>query len=142
MSDLHTSRGSCHCGAIEFEVKHDSNGTLCQCRTCQIISSDRSFNLSVKIDNLKVTKGNPTTYDDTSTDSGKPAIRSFCGTCGTALWTKTAVVPDVLFVKVGPLHDAEQVKLAANIYVESTIPGAEDKNCKHFEGMAKKQVDV
>ncbi|KAM0792658.1 hypothetical protein ACM66B_002439 [Microbotryomycetes sp. NB124-2] len=144
MSELHTSKGSCHCGQIEYEVKHDGNGTLCQCRTCQIISTDRSFNLGVKPENLKVIKGDPKTYDDLTADSGKPVHRSFCGNCGTAVWTKTEVAPDVVFVKVGPLHDAQNVKLAANIYVDSSIPsikvGREDKACKHFNGWLKEQV--
>ncbi|KAK4050025.1 hypothetical protein OIO90_005215 [Microbotryomycetes sp. JL221] len=142
-----TSTGECYCGDIQYEVVHDGTGVLCNCRTCQIISTDRSFNVGAKLDNLKILKGKPKEYKDDKTQSGNDVIRAFCSNCGTALWSIPTGIPGVVFVKVGALQDAKDVPIAKNIYVESALQSVMLGNtvpddCKHFEGMMKKEVQI
>ncbi|KAM0792657.1 hypothetical protein ACM66B_002438 [Microbotryomycetes sp. NB124-2] len=138
------SQASCYCGEIEFTVEHDGNGTTCNCRSCQQLCTDRSFNVSSTKQGVKVTKGQPKIFVDKKTDSGKFVHRAFCGECGSALWSAPDLRPGVVYVKVGPLHDAKDVKLVGNVYIESTIPSllpGRDTDAKHFEGFGAKQVD-
>ncbi|KAK4046880.1 hypothetical protein OIV83_005776 [Microbotryomycetes sp. JL201] len=140
----HVSEASCYCGEIEFTVENDLQGTTCQCRSCQKLCTDRSFNVSSTKEGVKVTKGTPKIFVDTKTDSGKAVHRAFCGNCGSALWSAPDLKPGVVFVKAGTLHDARDVKHVASVYVESTIPSlkiGQGKDVKHFEGFGAKQVD-
>lgn len=159
--------GKCLCGQIEYTLDEDSrDGILCQCRTCQVQSTDRSFNLKSSPDKLKVTKGQPKVWVDENTDSGNAVERNFCGNCGSSLWSVPRGIPGVVFVKVsaddvqrepdnftdilatdqvGPLQQAKDIKLAGNIYVDTGIPSIalpKDAPCKQFEGMMKKEVSA
>ncbi|KAI5481010.1 hypothetical protein MNV49_006196 [Pseudohyphozyma bogoriensis] len=142
MAPLH---GQCYCGNIEYEFTpkdEDLGGVFCHCRTCQVINTHRSFNIASQCFRLKVTKGTPTIYDDNKADSGKVIRRHFCGTCGTALFSVPESMPGVIFVKVGALDNAPDIKLAAEIcwLVDSQLPNLalnkdNHKDIKHFNGM-------
>jgi hypothetical protein len=73
------------------------------------------MNLRTDIDKVKVTKGTPKVYADNDTTSGKTVHRSFCGDCGSALWSNPDSVPGRSVVKVGVLDDAEQFKLTGQV---------------------------
>lgn len=94
-------KGSCLCGAIEFELNDPADtGIACHCTSCRKSSSTHSFNIRTTIDAVKVLKGEPKTYEDNATDSGKPALRSFCGNCGSSVWTDPTSRPGARVVKV------------------------------------------
>jgi len=140
-------KGSCYCGAIEYEADLGDaapDGILCHCMTCVKLHSISSYNIQSSQDKIKVTKGTPKVYDDKSADVGKTVHRNFCGDCGSALWSDPDSIPGVRFLKVGPLDNARDVKLAAEIYVDSgcnpAVHPKEQFGQKHFEGMMKKEV--
>lgn len=157
-----TRKGSCLCGAVQFELNDDNDtGIACHCTSCRKSSSTHSFNVRTTIDAVKVTKGTPKTYDDNATDSGTTAQRSFCGNCGSSLWTDPLSRPGarvvkvsvywmnrckryVLMGKVGALDDAKDIKLGAEIYVDSAIPAqlmpSGAKGHKQYEGPMRKEV--
>ncbi|KAL1412817.1 hypothetical protein Q8F55_000565 [Vanrija albida] len=141
-----TRTGHCHCGAVAYEWDDDTNnnGIVCYCTTCQHLGSSESYNLQTEQKLVRTTKGKPTSYEDHNTDSGKPITRYFCGTCGSTLWSDPASAPGVRFLKVGALDDAKNVKLVAEIYVDTALPHASRPKDAHghkqFEGMMAKEV--
>lgn len=74
-----TYKGSCHCGAMQYEADIDfSHGTgKCNCGYCTKI---RSWKVFIKPEALRVLKG----QDAVTGYSGKnpTAVRYFCKTCG------------------------------------------------------------
>lgn len=71
---------------------------------------------------MTVTKGTPKVYKDPATSSGKPMSRSFCGNCGTPLWSDPSAAPDTRYLKVGSLDDSKSVGLSLEIFVDDAIP--------------------
>jgi hypothetical protein len=77
---LETKKGSCHCGAVEFEVDLDNgwdNIRRCNCSLCR---RKGAVMASVPVDKLRVTKGADmlTVYQWNS----KTALHYFCKVCG------------------------------------------------------------
>ena len=97
-----------------------------------------SYNVKAEQDKVKITKGSPSVFDDNKADCGKAVHRYFCGTCGSHLYSDPDSIPGVRFLKAGSLDDVENVKLAAEIYVETALPHVlSDKKRfgqKQFEG--------
>lgn len=81
-----------------------------------------SLNLKVSPRDVTVTKGTPKVYADDSTRSGKPMARSFCGDCGSPLWSDPSAAPDARYLKVGVLDDARDVNLKMELFVDEAIP--------------------
>ncbi|ORY54872.1 Mss4-like protein [Leucosporidium creatinivorum] len=145
-------KGRCYCGAVAYELnvplsEISSGGVLCHCRTCQQLHTDRSYNIATDLTALEVTKGSPSIFHDSMTDSGQAIHRAFCGTCGSALYSTPDSMPGKVFVKVGSLENASEIKPSAEIYIESVIPSLSlqkdvSKGLKHFEGMMSKEVEV
>ncbi|KAK9894464.1 hypothetical protein P389DRAFT_197757 [Cystobasidium minutum MCA 4210] len=139
-------KGSCYCGEIEYTVDDDGDrtGVACLCRTCQKLHTSASYNAKSEVGKVHVTKGSPKVYDDNKADSNKAIHRYFCGNCGSALWSDPESMPGVRFLKLGPLDNAKDFKLGAEIYVESALPHTlNDKSKfgqKQFEGMMAKEV--
>ena len=89
--------GSCKCGKVQFQVlcDHPYPFNLCYCSICRKTAGAGGFaiNLSAAFESLEVEgKENIQKFSVTITDpdTGKetlsPAQRSFCKTCGSALW--------------------------------------------------------
>ncbi|MBT8460421.1 MAG: GFA family protein [Boseongicola sp.] len=89
-------QGSCHCGAVSFAVEapHPTPFNLCYCSICRKTAGGGGFaiNLGAKADTLEVTgRGNVRTYE-----SSPNMERTFCGTCGSALWGYSPKWPDLI----------------------------------------------
>lgn len=109
-----TYRGSCHCGAIQFEADLDlAAGTRrCNCRFCTkarfwfAIVPDGDFRLLAGDSLADYQKAPPT----------KPAFLHFhfCRTCGVRGFTRSGAMPDGGFyaVNLGCLDDASDAELA------------------------------
>ena len=92
-----TLEGSCHCGDVRFRLRseHPYPFNLCYCSICRKTAGGGGYaiNLSGDFATLEVDgREQIRTYHATlpDRDSSKlresPAERSFCGTCGSALW--------------------------------------------------------
>ena len=90
-------RGSCHCGAVRFEVEapHPYPFNLCYCSICRKTAGGGGYaiNLGAESATLKVEgRDNVVVYHARITDpeSGEttvsPGERNFCRHCGSALW--------------------------------------------------------
>jgi hypothetical protein len=133
MSDKLT--GSCLCGAVTFEVARAGGGIVtCHCKDCQKASgAGASHNFVVKTEEVKVTKGKPKTFSKV-VDSGRTLIRSFCGECGSPVFSQRKEMPEMIVVKAGTLDDKSGLKHIMDIWTVSAsgwIP--DDPKVEHHE---------
>ena len=108
--------GSCHCGAIRFQVRsaHPYPFNLCYCSICRKTGGGGGFaiNLGAEFESLEV-EGEEyrSVYRAVMRDGGRehisPAERSFCARCGTSLWLWDPRWPDL----VHPLASAIDTEL-------------------------------
>jgi hypothetical protein len=94
--------GSCHCGAVRFSVTADAPWPYlrCYCGICRKTAGSGGFaiNLGAQADSLKV-RGRRTLrrYQAVLADGRtSPAVRHFCGRCGSALWAADPRWPDLV----------------------------------------------
>ncbi len=89
--------GSCHCGDVRFSVEsdHPYPFNLCYCSICRKTAGGGGYaiNLGARFETLQIDGADHIrTYSALMTDAEtgeatrSPAERSFCGTCGSALW--------------------------------------------------------
>jgi hypothetical protein len=90
-------KGSCHCGNVSFQVHsdHPYPFNLCYCSICRKTAGAGGYavNISASFDSLEIDgKEYIQTYHakildaETGAETASPAGRSFCKTCGSALW--------------------------------------------------------
>jgi len=89
-------QGSCHCGAVHFTVEalHPAPFNLCYCSVCRKTAGSGGFaiNLGAQAETLEVTgREQVRTYQ-----SSPDMERTFCGTCGSALWGYSPKWPDLI----------------------------------------------
>ena len=115
---MQTYRGSCHCGAVHFEIETDfPELTTCDCSICR-----RKNALMVKVheNQFRLLSGEDSLAEyrfHTMT-----ARHFFCATCGIYPFHRKRVTPDHLGINVFCLHDFDP----AGIPVRATV-GAEMK---------------
>ncbi|KAK7963513.1 DUF636 domain protein [Apiospora sp. TS-2023a] len=124
--------GSCLCGAIKYESsKEPQVKALCHCLDCQKWTGGAfTSNAVVPADGFKVVKGEPKTYDVTG-DSGKNNRHFFCGTCGSGLYTKLDVMPDVVIIKAGGLDNGKAAldgKVDVEFYCKDRVSYLSDQS--------------
>lgn len=82
----------------------DLSQALCHCLDCRkITGSTYSTNLVVPNTTFTLTKGSPKEYHHKATDSGNTITLSFCGTCGTTLWSRSSTYGETTVLKAGVL---------------------------------------
>ena len=108
--------GGCYCGELRYESTKDVEFQMqCHCRECQYITGGNpNVIVAVPKDGFRFTKGEPKSF--TRSDLEKPVTRMFCGTCGTAIGTRSPARPDSMILKVGTLDDPSQFKPQAAIF--------------------------
>ena len=94
-------KGSCHCGAIAFEVEsaHPYPFNLCYCSICRKTAGGGGFaiNLGADAATLKVTGETETgVYHAVIDGETSPAERHFCPRCASALWVYDPRWPELL----------------------------------------------
>ena len=93
--------GSCHCGAVKFEVEapHPVPFNRCYCSICRKTGGGGGFaiNLGARYDTLSIRgEEHLSKYrakieaTDGSGMTESPAERSFCSNCGSCLWSNVA----------------------------------------------------
>jgi hypothetical protein len=95
--------GSCHCKAVKFTVDsaHPYPFNLCYCEICRKTAGAGGYaiNLGAEFDTLKVEgRENIRMYRAklAGTEPESLGERSFCGTCGSALWLWDPRWPDLV----------------------------------------------
>ena len=105
MLEASFATGRCLCGAITFTVAAAPVlMAQCHCKACQrSTGTGHISNARFRRDDV-VVSGEPQTYSVTA-DSGNTATRSFCGTCGSRLFSQSSARPDFLNVHAGAFDD-------------------------------------
>ena len=111
-SNVRTHTGSCHCGAVRYEVTLDATtGARCNCSICNKLGALTGI---VKPDAFRIVSGEDrqTSYEW----GGKTAKRYFCKTCGITCYSRgylEEVGGDYVSVNFNTLDDVDpsQVKV-------------------------------
>jgi hypothetical protein len=109
-------KGGCACGAVRFESDAPPVITrVCWCRVCQYLGAGSgTVNAMFKTASFRST-GTPSTHRFVA-DSGNVLHRDFCGTCGTSLFSRAEVRPQLIGVRVGALDDPELARPEVTIW--------------------------
>lgn len=109
-------KGGCLCGAVTYEVSGDPIfAGHCGCENCQKGSGGgHSSNAAFPEPSLK-TQGELTSYAAKG-DSGQSSTYQFCPKCGSRLFTRVAVMPNVVMVSLGTMEAAADIKPTVFIY--------------------------
>lgn len=111
--------GGCLCGQVRYSVDGDAAMQVnCHCKNCQRQSGSAfSTIMGVAQDGLTI-EGEFKTYDDQG-ESGEAVQRDFCPNCGSPLFSRVAVAPGLVFIKVGTLDDTSNFAPAMHLWSRS-----------------------
>jgi hypothetical protein len=129
--------GGCLCGALRYECDHKFiTPVCCHCRDCQLLhSAPYALEVSVPIEALTYTKGNPKTYSMLG-DSGADKHHEFCSNCSTNVVGWSEAYPEIRMIQLASLDDPSVIKPVAHVYVKSAIPLANlNDGLPQFEGL-------
>ncbi len=106
-------KGSCHCGAVSFEVQGDLTAPeACHCRQCRKQSGHYWAAATMPRAAVTIRGGAHLTWYQSSPTSR----RGFCSTCGSFLfWEKPT--QDSIDLAMGAFDTPTQTRLAAHIFV-------------------------
>ena len=110
--------GSCLCGSVSYTCSTDPVFTaICNCSACQKLTGS-AFIVVVGIGRagFALSGAEHLRRYEYIGDSGKPAVRHFCGTCGSLVYGESGSRPDMLNVAAGTLHDKSWVKPQMHVY--------------------------
>ena len=98
--------GECLCGQITVSMPRDAlhatdRSLLCRCKNCRQSGGSLASISVIAAESAVKTTGHPRIYQDSKTDSGKSIQRTFCGNCGSPIYTASPSMPGVQIVKLG-----------------------------------------
>ncbi|MGO1118362.1 GFA family protein [Rhodovibrionaceae bacterium A322] len=108
--------GGCLCGAVRYESSADPVVSAhCHCEDCRRSSgTGHCTHLVLPKDAFSVS-GELKGYKK-ATDSGNMVERSFCPTCGAAVYSTNSGMPDLVFPRASSLDDLEVAAPAMVVY--------------------------
>jgi len=110
--------GSCHCGAVRFEVTEDFSAVrICHCTTCKKLSGGAgTTNGRARTDTIRVVAGEELirTYQP---DEG--SSKSFCSQCGSNLFGGGWPESEYSSVRISAIDSPFDRKPEAHTYVRS-----------------------
>ena len=111
--------GGCRCGAVRYTLVAEPLATrLCWCRDCQYWAlGNAAVNIMVPRAAVTVT-GEPRHWDSVA-DSGNRMRRSFCGDCGTHLFSESSGNLQNMVIRVGTLDDGGDIHPSVVIWTDS-----------------------
>ena len=114
--------GSCLCGDIGIEVSAAPGLVeFCHCESCR-----RSVGAPVMAwaglapEAFEIVRGTLGRYE-----SSPGVERTFCGRCGTSMTQFAAVFPDLIYVSLAALHDADSISPEVHIWRSERVPWLE-----------------
>lgn len=118
--------GRCHCGRISYEARVNPDYvTLCHCTDCQTNSGGPCrANVPARMENFRLT-GEPKTYVKTAA-SGNKGVLSFCGDCGSALFSHKLEDPTFVNLRLGAVKQRAQLPPKAQYWCEEAMPWVMD----------------
>lgn len=118
-------QGGCACGAIRDEAAAEPVFVMhCHCKDCQkMTGAQMATVVGMPADAFSVAQGEAKVYE-TIGDSGAKVYRSFCGNCGSTLFSTADAMPGFYFIEAGSLDDGSWLEPSAHIYTSSAQPWA------------------
>jgi GNAT superfamily N-acetyltransferase len=114
--------GGCLCGRIRYRISATIRDVAhCHCSLCRKSAGSPFVTwATVPAEKFSFVIGQPAEHA-----SSAKAIRSFCGTCGTALTFREPARPDRIDVTVGSFDRPEEIEPGSHIHVSSQLPWAQ-----------------
>lgn len=111
--------GGCLCGGVRYETTGQSvfSGN-CHCRDCQRASGS-GYTPALFVPAYTVKIQGEVKFFESLADSGKKISRGFCPNCGSQLFSKLEILPDMLGLRAGTLDDPSQYQPRVDIYTDS-----------------------
>jgi hypothetical protein len=111
-------KGSCLCGAIEYEVTGPLGPIIyCHCSRCRKVNGTAfATNTPIATKDFHITKGQDA-LRSYSTPEG--VHRVFCSLCGSPIISKRDVMPDVVRLRIGTLDTPFEARPTAHIFAAS-----------------------
>jgi len=125
--------GSCHCGQITYEADVEPDAVrVCHCTDCQQLSGTlfRAVIVAAR-EKFSLRSGEPKIYVKT-TDSGNKRVQSFCGTCGSPIYSSAVSDPPSYSLRLGLIRERAQLRPQKQIWCRSALPWA-----MNLEGVEK-----
>lgn len=120
--------GGCLCGAVRYRWHGEPMMTgHCHCADCRR-SSGTGHCTHVAIADAGLALTGAVKLYDRPADSGNMVSRAFCPDCGSALFSRNAAMPGMLFLRASSLDDPDRVQPAMVVYASRApqwdrIPG-------------------
>ena len=117
-------KGSCLCGAVEYEIDQlDMPTGHCHCRTCRKAHAAMfASTAGVKREHFRWLKGEGKL---TAFESSPSKLRYFCSVCGSHLIAERPAQPHVI-VRVATLDEDPGSKPAMHIWCSHNVPWLQD----------------
>ena len=118
-----TLQGGCACRAVRYELtERPLIVHACHCLDCQRLTGGAFvINLWIERDFVTLRGVAPRAFE-LKGGSGRAHEVSFCGRCGTYVWSRYASAGDALFVRAGTLDDPKAVRPDVHIFTRSKLP--------------------
>jgi hypothetical protein len=118
--------GRCQCGRIAYEARvNPAHVVLCHCTDCQANSGGPCrANAPAPLEHFRLT-GQPKTYVKTGA-SGALVQLSFCGDCGSALFSNRLEDPAYVNLRLGAVKQRAQLPPKAQYWCEEAMPWVMD----------------
>lgn len=114
--------GGCACRSVRYKFNSIPTRTInCHCRDCQRSSGAAMATVTCIAKEDFLISGTTSFYSYTG-DSGKPAIRYFCPTCGNPIYSELKSKPSFVFIRIASLDSPEIFTPSMQIYMSSALP--------------------
>ncbi len=111
--------GGCLCGDVRYEAAgHVVFSGNCHCRDCQRTSGG-AYTPALLVPESSITISGEVTYYESTADSGRKVSRGFCPKCGSQLFAKLEMLPDIIGLRAGTLDDPSLFNPGVDIFTSS-----------------------
>jgi hypothetical protein len=135
--------GGCRCGALRYECPAEPVlSVACSCSDCKVFYGGViSAALVLPRDAVQITGA--VTYYQVEGSSGRPVDRGFCPTCGTQVFGKPGVAPQLMSVTAGTLDDPSSFRPQMNVFAANAYDWVYlDSDIVSFPGMPDQIPEV
>ncbi len=117
--------GRCLCGSVRYEYSGEPEGaTYCHCHDCRRATGGAyTVGVLTRANALRIVSGRVKGYTTTG-DSGNTITREFCPECGSPLFTRAQLYPNLVWIKAGSLDEPGSIKPSHQIWTQCAVPWA------------------
>ena len=126
--------GRCLCGSVTYSTDAEPLvQAVCHCADCQR-QTGNPFSVIVGVPRaaFNVEGSTIASFATTGDDHGMDTERSFCSRCGSPVFSMSAALPELAFIKAGSLDDASWLEPAVEVWTSSAQPWS-----PHFQDAAQ-----